>query len=93
MDTFERSFESFQVSWDAVLLSDLPVYGYVLMMDDGLLSDLSVIYDGSTNPQTTTYQVLGLVAGRTYNLRVHAIDVNGAGEYSDVVSQIACVKP
>ena len=50
VDTFDRTFESFQVSWDAVLLSDLPVYGYVLMMDDGLLSDLSTIYDGSTNP-------------------------------------------
>ena len=51
----KETFEAFVVSWDAVTASDLPVLGYVLLMDDGLQGDFEVAYDGSTNPQVTTF--------------------------------------
>jgi hypothetical protein len=38
------------ISWGQVISSDLPIYGYNLLMDDGLNGDFNVIYDGSSNP-------------------------------------------
>ena len=89
----EQTYEAVMLSWDAVTTSDLPVYGYVLLMDDGLQGDFEVAYDGSTNPQVTTFQATGLVPARTYRFKVYAVDVNGPGVESGVASQIACVAP
>ena len=89
----KETFEAFVVSWDAVTASDLPVLGYVLLMDDGLQGDFEVAYDGSINPQVTTFQATGLVPARTYRFKAYAVDVNGPGVESSATSQIACVAP
>ena len=38
------------LSWPSVTISDLPVLGYILEMDDGLGGDFVTVYDGSLNP-------------------------------------------
>ena len=50
MELLPRQFESFLVKWDVITVSDLPILGYVLMIDDGLKGDFSIVYDGSFNP-------------------------------------------
>ena len=61
------------------------------MIDDGLKGEFQIAYDGSFNPQLTEYLIDGLVAARTYRLKVYATDVNGSGYESDIVEQIACI--
>ena len=41
----------------------------------------------------TEYLITGLVAARTYRLKVQSSDVNGLGIESNVVEQIACIQP
>ncbi len=68
-----------KVIWDKVTTSDLPVLGYIVQMDDGLGGDFSVVYDGQTNPQVSSYTAEGLEPGRDYIFKVQAVDINGAG--------------
>jgi len=44
------NFNSFLVKWDIITVSDLPIRGYVLLIDDGLSGQFKVAYDGSFNP-------------------------------------------
>ena len=62
-------------------------------MDNGLGGDFIVAYDGSFNPQKTTHKMEDLVSGRTYRFKVHAVDINGAGEESSISEILACVSP
>ncbi len=60
-----------------IYVSDLPISGYLLYVDDGLTGVFSLVYDGSLNPKTVSYRVNDLVPGRTYRFKVKAIDYNG----------------
>ena len=86
VDLLTRKFDSFLVKWDIITVSDLPIRGYVLSIDDGLKGDFKIAYDGSFNPQLTEYLISGLVAARTYRLKVYATDVNGKGVDSDIIA-------
>ena len=46
---------SMLMTWPQVTVSDLPVLGYVLQVDDGLGGDFATVYDGALNPQTTAH--------------------------------------
>lgn len=85
VELLPRQFSSFLVKWDEITVSDLPILGYVLLIDDGLKGDFSKVYDGSFNPQVMQYFITGLVPGRIYRLKVYATDVNGSGNESDIV--------
>ena len=65
--------------------SYLPIRGYVLMIDDGLKGEIQIAYDGCFNPLLTEYIFDGLVAARTYRLKIYATDVNGSGFEFDIV--------
>lgn len=51
--------------------------GYILYFDDGLTGTFNVAYNGSLNPEKTSYRVDNLVPGRTYRFKVKALDYNG----------------
>lgn len=86
IELLSRKYDSFLVKWDEIVSSDLPIRGYVLLIDDGLQGNFRVAYDGSFNPQLTEYLIVGLVGGRTYRLKVYASDVNGKGNESQILS-------
>jgi hypothetical protein len=81
-----ESESSIKVNWTSVTASDLPITGYVLEMDDGLGGPFLKIYDGKENTQKLSFEVFNLVAQRIYRFRVYAINVNGAGFYSNETS-------
>ena len=81
------------IKWTQVTTSDLPVYGYILLMDDGLNGDFIKAYDGSSNPMIFESLVKGLVPARPYRFKVQAVNINGPGFDSDVATFIACLPP
>jgi hypothetical protein len=48
-DSDFQSETSILVHWTAVTSSDLPITGYTLQMDDGLIGPFTEIYDGRDN--------------------------------------------
>lgn len=92
-DPTYMSMTSIQMLWSAVLVSDLPVTGYSLEMDDGFGGPFTVIFDGRSNTQTFSAVVSNLVPQKFYNFRAQAFDVNGPGVYSSVTSVQACISP
>lgn len=58
------------IYWTRVTNSDLPIYGYILKMDDGLNGDYAIVYDGSSNPMQQESLVKGLIAARPYRFKV-----------------------
>ena len=80
------------VKWDKVTVSDLPILGYIVSMDDGLGGDFRTVYDGSTNPQVTYYTAENLEPGREYIFKVQAVDINGSGTETNL-DVFACVAP
>jgi hypothetical protein len=86
-DSEFQSEHSILVHWPAVTSgNDLPITGYVLEADDGLLGPFIVEYDGHDNIQTLDFEISDLVPERFYRFRVYAIDVNGPGAFSNEVS-------
>ena len=81
------------LTWLPITTSDLPIRGYLLQMDDGLGGAYQTIYDGSLNPQATSYLVTGLIPGRSYKFGVTALDVNGLGAMSPTSTYVSCSVP
>jgi len=52
---------SIQMLWSAVTVSDLPVTGYSLEMDDGFNGPFLEIYNGRDNTQTLSAVVSSLI--------------------------------
>lgn len=82
-DEVFSSETSMKVIWTAPESSDLPILGYKLEMDDGLSGPFVTIYNGVENAQQLDFVVSNLIAPRFYRFRAYAIDVNGAGAYSE----------
>ena len=93
VELLSSKYDSFLVKWDEITESDLPILGYVLLIDDGLQGDFTVAYDGSFNPQMTEFMVSELASGRTYRLKAYATDINGPGVETPILTQIACIGP
>lgn len=84
---------SIQMLWSPVAVSDLPVTGYSLEMDDGFNGPFVEIYDGRQNIQTLSAVVLSLIPQKFYRFRVRAFDINGPGIYSNISNIQACIPP
>ena len=96
MVTRDDAFSSqstMKVGWTAPESEYLPILGYNLEMDDGFSGPFSLVYSGVENAQQLDFVVSNLVAPRFYRFRVYAIDVNGAGAYSEESSIQACIPP
>lgn len=78
-DSNLSEFQSMLIKWTQVTISDLPIYGYILQMDDGLNGDFAKAYDGSSNPMILESLVKGLTPARPYRFKVQAVDINGPG--------------
>lgn len=50
VELLPRQYDSYLVKWDVIAASDLPIRGYVLLVDDGLLGEFTIAHDGSFNP-------------------------------------------
>ncbi len=90
------------LQWTPPSSTDSPggeITGYVLEMDDGLLGDFEVIYDGDNAPSLTQFAVGGsssriqIVPGRGYRFRLAARAFNGLGPVSAVTTIYACSPP
>ena len=82
-DEVFSSETTMKVKWTAPVSSDLPILGYGLEMDDGLSGPFFTIYSGVENAQQLDFVLSNLIAPRFYRFRAYAIDVNGAGAYSE----------
>jgi len=68
-----------KVAWSepASTVSDLPILGYILSMDDGRHTDLLPIWISKNQPHVREYEVGGLETGLPYRFSVQAVNING----------------
>ena len=81
------------IYWDSITTSELPINGYILLMDDGLGGPYSVVYDGSLNSAQLSYTVNGLTPSLTYNFILEAVDFNKQSSQSTSAAYVSCVAP
>lgn len=71
----------------------IDIEGYSLYMDDGYNGDLSLVYDGSEEPQVFQFLAANLTSGLPYRFALSAHNLNGESALSDVAIVYACLKP
>ena len=81
---------SIAVTWDAANDGNLPILGYTLQIKD---SSFITVYNGKSDPDTTSFKVDGLVPGKYYEFRVYSHNFNGASLSSTVLGAYACGNP
>lgn len=52
-----------------------------------------MVYDGSSNPNLLSYNIINLIPGHKYGFTVVAFNFNGKGESSEVVYFSSCTGP
>lgn len=81
------------VEWTEGPPGDIPVDGYQLyMIKKGGKDGYELVYDGSLNPTTFSYQVTG-VTGASYALYVVAVDFNSVSQPSPETVASVCLSP
>lgn len=94
INSAKSTLTSLYVSWTAPTTGlDISVDGYKLYMGEKGSGVFSVIYDGSLNSDTLSYNVTGLTTGKTYSFYVVANNFNGEGDASDETYGLVCVAP
>ena len=78
------------IKWDSVSGGTLPILGYTLDMKG---EDYEIVYDGSSDSDTTRYTVTGLTPGAFYQFRVYSHNFNGPSLASDILGAYACGRP
>lgn len=86
IDIDSSSSGTIAVTWSEVADGTLEILGYTLEMKG---TNYEVIYDGSADPDTTSYIVTGLEPGAYYQFRVYSHNFNGLSEASDVLGAYA----
>lgn len=74
------------VSWDKANDGELPIQGYTLQMRG---SSFTTLYDGSADPDTTSFVVSGLPPGEYFEFRVLSHNFNGQSSSSNVLGAYA----
>ena len=65
------------IQWTAAASSDIPVDGYQLfMIKKGGNEGYKMVYDGSLNPTTFSFEITGLETGSYFAFYVVAVDFN-----------------
>lgn len=84
-----------KVAWSepAATVSDLPILGYVLNMDDGRHTDLLPIWISKNQPHVREYEVGGLDTGLPYRFSVQAVNINGVSQASSISTYYSCRGP
>ena len=80
------------IEWNVEPDTDSPITGYSLEVDTIGEGDFIEIWNGRGRPEILTY-TMTVTTGNTYSLRHRSFNFNGASEYSDVLTTIACVEP
>ena len=83
------------VKWTASSANTLPIFGYKLYSDMGGINGndvYSLIYDGSHNPSVREYvlNINNTSVTKQYKFKVAALNINGQGTQSSVLSASAC---
>lgn len=81
------------LSWTQSADKDLPVLGYILLMDDGDGGSFNEVYNGKNFPNVLSYTKTGLVTGLQYKFKLQALNFNGAGDASNEAAFIICSAP
>jgi len=90
----ESTLTSITIAWDVVVdVYSTPISGYYLYGDGGSGGSLSLIYDGSTKPNTLKYKLEGLTTGIAYRFAISALNINGESATSNSIEIFACLKP
>lgn len=94
MPTLVTSTEtSISVAWQPPALSDLPVLGYVLSMDDGINGEFKPIFIGTYRPDILTFTAGDLETGFPYRFYVQAVNENGISNPSPIATFYSCRNP
>ncbi len=86
---------SIAVVWTKITGDTLPVMGYKLYADSGLDDDFKLVFDGSIQPETTTfnYSRTNMDTSLIYRFYVTGINFNGEGLKSDIAYLKPCTLP
>lgn len=99
-DPARSSGDSIMLKWDKITTDSLATLGYRLYADTGRNEPLRLIYDGSNNAQITEF-LFTRAANRNetissklwYRFQVAAVNFNGEGPRSSIVSLQCCTSP
>lgn len=99
-DDQKSNGEQIALLWDEITGETIDVLGYKLYANTGRNDPLRLVYDGSTNPQATSFEFNQAInAGElvdyrlVYRFQVSAVNYNGEGALSDVVELKSCTMP
>jgi len=86
---------SIALHWNKITTDALPVTGYLLYADSGLNDDFRLVFDGSNQPEQTSFVFMrkNLSNVLTYRFYVTAINFNGEGLKSNIAYLKACTSP
>lgn len=88
------SESSLMMAWpESPGVDGVPIEGYTLYMDDGLLGELVRTYDGSQQPLTLRFLASNLTTGLPYRFAVTAHNANGESAQSAATTVYACLRP
>ena len=96
-EKFEASVDSIEIRWSAPSDGGSAIIDYGVFWDNGIGGGV-FIYTGSTDGYLTftvpvSEESNALIAGRTYEFKVSALNAVGVGEQSDAIAVIAASKP
>ncbi|KAF4656707.1 Myosin-binding protein C, slow-type, partial [Perkinsus chesapeaki] len=79
------SSSTLRADWQAGFVGNWSVLGYILLVDDGRLGDMKVMFNGVNSPAQTYYIHQNLTPGMTYRAAVRAVTTVGEGELSPIL--------
>lgn len=81
------------ITWNSLIDPSSDILGYSLEIYNTSSAQFVEIFNGKYSVNTLEYLVTGLTTGTSYEYRMRALNENGYGDYSPVVSYYSCVSP
>lgn len=81
------------VEWTEGTAGDIPIDGYLLYMIKKGTGVQTLVYDGSLNPDTKTFEITGLETAEYYALSLKSVNFNGVSEPGPELVPVVCLAP
>jgi hypothetical protein len=94
--TVDRSLSSFTslfIRWTEGAQGDIPILGYYLYLIDLATGQVSLVYDGGSNPNIFTYHIQHLETAHDYSVYAVSRDFNGLSLESSEAVFTVCLQP